>query len=106
MNKISYAYLSVKICGNLQWTVGTAVFLINPRALRQRVARGTISGIAGEHKFHFKEIPESWCKVDVAEVLQERVSLMYPNEDADQTLLEHVRGTCALWKQQYMKVAT
>jgi hypothetical protein len=70
------------------------------------VARGTISGIAGQHKFHFKEIPDSWCKVDVVEVLQERVALMYPNEAAEQSLIEHVLGSSALWKQQYMKVAT
>lgn len=77
---------------------------MNPRAVRQKVARGTISGVSGQHKFHFKEIPESWCKVDVTEVLQEGISLMYPNEDADQTLIEHVRGSAALWKFTYMKV--
>jgi hypothetical protein len=70
------------------------------------VARGTISGVSGQQKFHFKEIPESWCKVDVTEVLQSGVSLMYPNEDAEQMLIEHAKGSSALWKHKYMKVGT
>jgi hypothetical protein len=53
------------------------------------VASGKVSGIGGEHKFHFREIPEKWFKVDVQEALLPATALMQPNEDVDQ----HVVGT-------------
>jgi hypothetical protein len=41
------------------------VWLLNPRAVKQKVARGTISYIGGVCKFHFQVILDGWLKVDV-----------------------------------------
>lgn len=86
--------------------LGDDVFLINPRAVRHKVATGNISGVHGEHKFHGKEIPESWFKVNVNEVLEEGVALMYPHEAADMTLIQHAKGSSALWSAKYIKHAS
>jgi hypothetical protein len=56
---------------------------MNPKRSTQKVASGKVSGIGEEHKFHFKEIPEKWFKVDVQEALLPETTLMQPNEDAD-----------------------
>jgi hypothetical protein len=42
----------------LQFALGEEVWLINPKRSTQKVASGKVSGVAGEHKFHFKEILE------------------------------------------------
>jgi hypothetical protein len=47
---------------------------MNPKHSTQKVASGKVSG--GEHKFHFKEIPEKWFKVDVQEALLPETALM------------------------------
>jgi hypothetical protein len=88
-----------------QVNVGDEVFLMNPRAVRQKVAVGTISGLLGEHQFHFKAIPESWLKVDVRDILIADVALMYPNEAADMTHIQHAKGSSVIWGQQYVKPA-
>jgi hypothetical protein len=49
----------------LQFSAGEEVWFMNPKRSIQKVASGNVSGIGGEHKFHFKEIPEKWFKVDV-----------------------------------------
>jgi hypothetical protein len=49
---------------------------MNPKHSTQKVASGKVSGIGGEHKFHFKEIPEKWFKVDVQEALLPETALM------------------------------
>jgi hypothetical protein len=59
------------------------VWFINPKRSTQKVASGKVNGVAREHKFHFKEIPEKWFKVDVQEALLPESALMHPNEDAD-----------------------
>jgi hypothetical protein len=42
----------------LQFSVDEEVWLLNPKHSTQKVALGKVSGVGGEHKFHFKEIPE------------------------------------------------
>lgn len=86
--------------------MGSEVYLINPRAVRQKVAAGVISGVGGVDKFHFMLIPETWFKIDVREVLQPNVPLMYPNKDADQETLKDVQGGNAIWSKKYLKLAT
>jgi hypothetical protein len=49
---------------------------MNPKHSTQKMASGKFSGIGGEHKFHFKEIPEKWFKVDVQEALLPETTLM------------------------------
>ena len=53
----------------LQFKVGNEVFLYNPWAVKQKVAKGTITGLPGEQKFHFQEIPDPWVKVDITEIM-------------------------------------
>lgn len=65
---------------------------------------GKISGLPGKHKYHCEEIPELWFKVDIIEILQGRVALMFPNEQADQHVVEDARGSCTIWNQKYLKV--
>ena len=77
---------------------------MNPRASRQKVAVGKISGLPGKHKFHFTDIPETWFKVDVSDILQKGVALMFPFDADDQNVMEDVRGTCTLWNQKYLKM--
>ena len=88
----------------LQFNVGDNVFLMNPRVVRQKMASRTISGVAGEHKFHFKDIPKLWWKVDVHVIMHTGVALMYPNDDADMTLIEHAKGSAAMWHQNHIKL--
>jgi diadenosine tetraphosphate (Ap4A) HIT family hydrolase len=60
------------------------VWLLNPKAVKQKVARGTISGIGRVHKFHFHVIPDGWLKLDVQEALMSDVALMFSNDTVDQ----------------------
>jgi hypothetical protein len=80
------------------------VWLINPKRGTQKVASGKVSGVAGEHKFHFKEIPEKWFKVDVQEALLPKTTLMHPNDDADQHVVGDVVGTAVIWDQKHIKI--
>jgi hypothetical protein len=80
------------------------VWLINPKRGLQKVASGKVSGVAGEHKFHFKEIPEKWFKVDVQEALLPETTLMHPNDDADQHVVGDVVGTAVIWDQKHIKI--
>jgi hypothetical protein len=57
--------------------MGQEVMLMNPRSARQKVASGTLSGFGGQHKFHFKDIPEKWFKVDVREIHFQNIPLMF-----------------------------
>ena len=88
------------------FTKGCKVYLLNPRSVRQKVGAGAVSGIGGIDKFHFMLIPENWFKIDVREVLQPNVPLMYPKEDANQEKLKDVQGSNAIWDRKYMKVAS
>lgn len=88
----------------LQYRCGEEVFLLNPRAPKQRVAVGKISGLPGKHKYHFRDIPECWFKVDVRDVLQSKVALMFPNYPAEQEVIDDVKGSSTLWNQKYLKI--
>jgi hypothetical protein len=39
--------------------------------------------MSGKHKFHFKDIPDGFFKVDVREALLPNVALMVPSADAE-----------------------
>jgi hypothetical protein len=76
--------------------MGQEVVLMNVRGNRQRAACGTISGMSGKHKFHFKDIPDGFFKVDVREALLPNVALMVPNADAEQEKLKDAVGTSVI----------
>ena len=78
------------------------MWLLNPRMTRQRVAVGKISGLLGKHQFHFRDIPETWFKVDVITILQPSV-LMYLNAEVEHSIIEHMKGTSTIWNQKYLK---
>jgi hypothetical protein len=80
--------------------MGQEVWLMNPRAMKQKVARGTISGIGGVHNFHFHVIPDGWLKVDVKEALQRDVALMYPHDAADQNKVGDIVNGNGIWNQK------
>jgi hypothetical protein len=88
----------------LQFSVGEEVWFMNHKRSTQKVASGKVSGIGGEYKFHFKEIPEKWFKVDVQEALLLETTLMQPNEDADQHMVGDVVGTAVIWDQKHLKI--
>jgi len=46
--------------------------------------------MGGEHQYHFLDIPVSWFKVDVKEAIWPLVSLMFPNNNANQKKLKNV----------------
>lgn len=89
----------------MQFDIGDEVFLINPRAQRQKVATARVSGLPGEHKFHFAAIPHGWLKVDVLDIVQPGLALMYPNDDVDMRVLADAKGTCTVWDAQFIKHA-
>jgi len=70
------------------------------------VHQGSVSGLSGEHKFYFKDIPQPWMKVDVNETLQPRVPLMFTAFDPNQEKIEDVKGICAMWHDKYIKFST
>jgi hypothetical protein len=79
------------------------VYLVNPRAVRQKVAVSKISGIGGRDKFYFMLILKAWFKVDVREVSQPKVPLMFPKEEADQHILHDVQGGNVIWDSKYIR---
>jgi hypothetical protein len=76
---------------------------MNPRSVRQKAASGTVSGISGEHKFHFMDILDGWIKVDVHEALAPNVQLMMENRDDEQEKVKDAVGSLVLWNKKYMK---
>ena len=56
---------------------------MNPRAVKQKVAHGTISGIGRIYNFYFELIPTGWLKVDILEAIMLGAALMFPNNAAD-----------------------
>jgi hypothetical protein len=72
--------------------------------VRQKVASATVSGLTGQHKFHGKEIPKSWVKVDVRDILVTKVALMFPNAAADMDVVEDAKGSSAIWDTKYITV--
>jgi hypothetical protein len=63
-------WFSLNICLFMKFSIGQEVWFLNLRRSAQKVAIGSISGIGGEQKFYFREIPKRWFKVDVQEALQ------------------------------------
>lgn len=90
----------------LQYHIDDEVFLMNPSRVRQQVAVGCVSGLPGEHKFHFKDIPVPWVKVDIKDTTQPTVPLMYPSPDPDMQKLGDAKGTCVIWYAKNMKFTT
>jgi hypothetical protein len=86
--------------------MGDEVYLMNPRAIKQKVALGNISGLGGVDQFHFTPIPPTWYKIDVKEVLQPKQRLMVENQDADQLVMLDVKGGNCIWDQQYLQHST
>jgi hypothetical protein len=82
-------------------TMGQEVWLLNPRAVKQKVARGKISGIGGMHKFYFQAIPDGWIKIDVQEALQ---PLMFPNDTAEQSKVGDILNSNGIWNLKFVKV--
>ena len=78
---------------------------MNPRNSRNKVASGTISGLPGEHKFHFQDIPKNWFKVDVRDAHCPNALLMFPNENADQIKVKDAVKGNTIWDGRYMKNA-
>ena len=89
-----------------QYKAGDTVWLMNPRAVRQKLAVGRIIGFPGKHKFHFMDIPESWFKVDVLEILHLGVQLMFGNDNNDQVNIEDAKGSSTIRDQKYIKMCT
>jgi hypothetical protein len=83
--------------------MGQEVWLMNPRSAQQKVASGTISGLAREQKFHFRNIPDKWFKVDVREAHYPNASLMFPDDDADHIKVKDVLKGNTIWDRRYMK---
>jgi hypothetical protein len=79
---------------------------MNPKWSTQKVATSTISGVGGEAKFHFVDIPDKWFKIDIREALLPETALMYVNEPADQYLVGNIVGTSSIWDQRYIKKTT
>jgi hypothetical protein len=90
----------------MQFHRGQEVWLMNPRSTWQKVASGIISDVGGEDKFHFNNIPDSWFKVDIDQVLLPDVALMWENADADQTKVGNVQGSNVVWNHKYLKLQT
>jgi hypothetical protein len=79
---------------------------MNPKRSTQKVATGTISGVGGEAKFHFVDIPDKWFKIDIWEALLPETALIYVNELTNHYLVGDVVGTASIWDQRYIKKAS
>ena len=90
----------------MQFLLGQEVWLLNPRWTTWKVVVGTISGLPGGHKFHFRDILENWIKVDLQEALQPKSVVMYPSDDADQNIVADAVGSATLWDQKHIKIAS
>ena len=64
--------------------MGDEVHLMNLHFTKQKLAVGRISGLGGVDMFHCLPIPRSWYRIDVKQVLQPNVPLMFENKDAEQ----------------------
>jgi hypothetical protein len=93
----------LSIWWNEQFILGQQVWLINPHSIRPKAASGTVSGISGQHKFHFMDIPDGWIKVDVGEALAPNVQLMMESRDDEQEKVKDAVGSSVLWNKKYMK---
>jgi hypothetical protein len=87
----------------VKFTMGQEVWLLNPRAVKQKVARATISGIAAVHNFHFQVIPAGWLKVDVLEAIVPGADLMFSNDAADQSTVGDIVNGNGIWNLKFVK---
>ena len=65
-----------------------------------------MSGISGEQKFHFRNIPKKWFKVDVREAHFPNAALMFPDKDVDQMVVKDVVKGNIVWDGRHMKSVT
>ena len=79
---------------------------MNLRSARQKVASGIVSGIGGQHRFHFMEIPPAWMKIDIREALAPSVPLMMENVDNEQMKVGDAVGLSVLLNQRFLKSKT
>ena len=86
-----------------QLRIGQVVHMINFKKPHQIVASGTISGVWGIDKFHFKPIPQFFYKVDVIQVQVGDAPLMHPNLEGDQFLVKDTIGGSVLWSHKHLK---
>ena len=86
-----------------QFTIGQVVNLINFKSPQQIVASGTISGVWGVDKFHFKPIPKPFYKVDVTHAEAGDAPLMIPHPGGDQVVVADAIGSSVLWSQKHLK---
>ena len=89
--------------GLRQFTIGQVVQLMNFKSPRQIVASGTISGVWGVDKFHFKPIPQFFYKVDVTHAQVGDAPLMHPHPGGDQCFVADAIGGSVLWSQKHLK---
>jgi hypothetical protein len=101
---MSLDMLRVVDVGLGQFAIGQVVQLLNFKSPRQIVASGTVSGVWGVDKFHFKPIPHSFYKVDVTQVQVGDAPLMHPHPEGDQLVVADVIGGSVLWSQKHLKV--
>jgi hypothetical protein len=71
--------------------------------LCSQVASGTISGVWGIDKFHFKPIPQFFYKVDVTHAKVGDAPLMHPHATGDQFCVIDAIGGSVLWSQEHLK---
>ena len=100
---MSLDMLCVAGVGLGQFYVGQVVQLLNFKSPRQIVASGTVSGVWGVDKFHFKPIPHSFYKVDVTQVQVGDAPLMHPHPEGDQLVVGDVIGSSVIWSQKHLK---
>ena len=101
---MSLDMLRVADVGLGQFGIGQVVQLLNFKSPRQIVASGTVGGVWGVDKFHFKPIPHSFYKIDVTQVQVGDAPLMHPHPKEDQLVVADVIGGSVLWSQKHLKV--
>lgn len=83
--------------------MGERVLLMNPRNVRQKVAFGTVSGLAREHKIHGKDILAVWFRVNVEEVHLPNSPLMWPHADDKMQVVKDIVGSTIGWEERFMR---
>ena len=76
---------------------------MNPRSTKQKLVVGRISGLGGVDMFHCLPIPSFWYRIDVTQVLQPNVPLMFENKDDVQFVLKDVKGGNTIWDSEYIQ---
>lgn len=87
----------------MQFEVGQEVTLVNAKSQRMKLALGTVSGISKEHKWHGKDIPKGWFRVDMREILHPNMPLMVENLVMNQVKLVEVVGANVIWDSKNMR---